>query len=194
MAINWIVFFQIAAPVVAAVFAALISRYLSGKERLIAFYGHIASHAFNSLIEGEEVTHINTHAVVIRNAGNKTATNVKINHNVLPDFKIYPETDYKVKELPGGGKELLIPRLTPKKELTISYLYFAPLTYNEINSSIESDVGPAKVINVRLQQIFPKWVNFLVGFLMIFGFIALIYLGYEVIRGIYFWYVQQYVT
>ena len=101
------VFFQIASPVAAAVFAALLSWHLSGKERLIAYYGHIASHAINSLIEGEEVTHINTHAVVIRNIGNKTATNVKINHNVLPDFKIYPETDYKVKELPSGGKELL---------------------------------------------------------------------------------------
>ena len=185
MTINWTIFFQIASPIIAVFLTVFVSRYFREREKLIAFYGHIASHALNPVIDGKEVTHINTHAVVIRNGGNRTATNVRISHNVLPDIKIYPETDYEVKELPSGGKELVIPRITPKREYTISYLYFPPITYNQINSSIESDAGPAKIINVELQQIFPRWVKFLVGSSMILGLIAFIYIAIEIIRRIF---------
>ena len=186
MTIDWTIFFQIASPVIAVCVGAIVTRYFSERERLIVFYGHIASHALNSVVGGREVTHINTHAVVIRNNGNKTATNVRISHNVLPDIKIHPETDYEVKELPSGGKELIIPRITPKKEYTISYLYFPPITYSNIVSTIESDAGPAKGINVRLQQIFPRWVNILVGSSMILGLITFIYIVYEVARRVFF--------
>ena len=185
MTVNWTIFFQIASPVIAAVLAVVVSRHFRERERLIAFYGHIASHALNPVVDGREVTHINTHAVVIRNNGNKTAINVRISHNVLPNIKIYPETDYEVKELPSGGKELILPRITPKKEYTISYLYFPPITYDQINSSIESDAGPAKIINVRLQQIFPWWIQFLSISSMILGLIAFIYIVYEVVRRIF---------
>ena len=185
MTIDWTIYFQIASPVLAVVLGVVGSRYFSERERLIAFYGHIASHTLNSIVQGEQVTHINTHAVVIRNNGNKTATNVRIFHNVLPDIKIYPETGYEVKELPSGGKELIIPRITPKKEYTISYLYFPPITYNQINSSIESDAGPAKIINVRLQQILPRWSTILSVSSMSLGLITFIYIVYEVIRRVF---------
>ena len=185
MAIDWTVFFQFASPIIAVGVGVIVSRYFSERERLIAFYGHIASHALNSVVGGREVTHINTHAVVIRNNGNKTATNVRISHNVLPDIKIHPETDYEVKGLPNGGKELIIPRITPKTEYTISYLYFPPITYNNIFSSIESDAGPAKIINVRLQQIYPRWVSFLLAASMVLGLITFIYIVYEIVQRVF---------
>ncbi len=185
MAVDWTAFFQIASPIIAVGVGVIVSRYFSERERLIAFYGHIASHAFHSVVGGREVTHINTHAFVIRNNGNKTAKNVRISHNVLPDIKIYPETDYEVKELPSGGKELIIPRITPKKEYTISYLYFPPVTYNNITSTIESDAGPAKIINVRLQQILPRWINVLCVSSMILGLITFIYIVYEVVQRVF---------
>jgi len=183
MNIDWGIASQIAGPIIAVFVGAAISKYLNAREKLIAFYGHVSSHALNSVVEGEEVTHINTHAVIIRNNGNKTATNVRISHNVLPDFKIYPDTDYTVNELPSGGKELVIPRVTPKREYIISYLYFPPITYNQISSIIESDTGPAKIVNVQLQQIFPQWVNFLVGSSMLLGLITFVYILFEL--GIY---------
>lgn len=179
MSIDWTIVSQIAGPIAAVFVGAAISKYWNEREKLIAYYGHIASHAFNSVVEGREVTHINTHSVVIRNNGNKTATNVRISHNALPDFKIYPDTDYTVKDLPSGGKELLIPRIIPKREYTISYLYFDPVTYNQISSVIESDTGPAKIVNVRLQQIFPSWVNFLLVSSMLLGVIAFVYMLFE---------------
>ena len=106
MSIDWNIVTQIAAPIIAVFVTAIVSRYLSERPKLITYYGHVASHAFNSVVEGQQVTQINTHAVVIRNNGNKTATNVRISHNVLPDFKIYPETEYQVNDLPSGGQRV----------------------------------------------------------------------------------------
>ena len=185
MSIDLNIVTQIPAPIIAVFVTAIVSRYLSERPKLIAYYGHVASHAFNSEVEGKQVTQINTHAVVIRNNGNKTATNVRISHNVLPDFKIYPETEYQINDLPSGGRELVIPRITPKREYTISYLYFPPVTYSQIKSFIDSDTGAAKIVNVRLQQIFPRWVNFLVGSSMLLGLIAFLYIAYEVVRHVF---------
>ena len=180
MNIDWNIVVQIAIPILTVFITAAVSRYWSERPKLIAYYGHVASHALNSVVEGKEVKHINTHTVVIRNNGNKTATNVRISHNVLPDFKIYPETEYYVNDLPSGGKELVFPRITPKREFTISYLYFPPVTYNQIDSFIDSDTGAAKVVNVRLQQIFPRWVNFSVVASMLLGLVAFIYILFEI--------------
>lgn len=181
MNIDWIVLAQVAAPIIAVFVGAGLNQYIRQKERLIAYYGHISSHAVNSVIEGKETTHINTHAIIIRNNGNKTATNVRILHNALPDFKIYPDTDYEINELPSGGKEIVIHRITPKKEYTISYLYFPPVTYDQISSTIESDNGPAKIVNVQLQRIFPTWVNFVVGTSMLLGLILFLYIVLELL-------------
>lgn len=185
MSIDWNIVAQISAPIIAVFVTAIVTRYFSERPKLIAYYGHVASHALNSVVEGKEVTHLNTHAVVIRNNGNKTATNIRISHNVLPDFKIYPETEYQIKTLPSGSKELLIPRITPKREYTISYLYFAPVTYNQISSVIDSDTGTAKIVNVRLQQIFPKWVNSLMGSSMLLGCVAFFYIMYEIVLRVF---------
>jgi hypothetical protein len=185
MIVDWNIIAQIAGPIIAVFVTAIVTRSLSEQPKLIAYYGHVASHAFNSVVEGEQVTHINTHAVVIRNNGNKTATNVRISHNVLPDFKIYPETEYQVNELPSGSKELVIPRITPKREYTISYLYFPPVMYNQISSFIDSDTGAAKKVNVRLQQILPKWLNLIIGTSMLLGIIAFVYVVYEVVQRVF---------
>ena len=182
MTVDWKVFLQIASSIIAVCVGAIVNKYLSKRERLIAYNGYIASHAIESVVGGIEVTQIHTHSVVIRNSGNKTATNVRISHNVLPNINISPETNFEITDLPSGGKELKIPRITPKKEYTISYLYFPPITHNDIIiSAIESDAGSAKIINVRLEQIYPEWLNNLGIFTMILGLIAFIYIVYEII-------------
>ncbi len=185
MNIDWTIVSQIAVPLIICVVSIVLTKYFNEKEKLIAFYGHIASHALDSTIEDQPVTHIYTHAVVIRNNGNKTATNVKITHNHLPSFTIHPDTNFMRNPLPNGGAELVIPRITPKQEYTISYLYFPPITYDQIRSSIESDKGLAKIVNVRLQQIFPKWVNVLVVLSMLLGTIAFVYMLFELGRYVF---------
>ena len=51
---------------------------------------------------------VNTHSIVVRNAGNKLATNIRIGHMELPDFQIFPDIEYEVKSLPGGQKEIVL--------------------------------------------------------------------------------------
>ena len=182
MKIDWIIVSQIAGPVIAIFVGAAINKFFSERERLIAFYGHIASHALDSVVEGKEVTRINTHTVIVRNSGRKTATNVRIRHSILPDFKVYPDIDYKIEGLPGGSKDIMIPRLAPKKEITISYIYFPPTTYNQISTAIESDAGAAKIVNVRLQQIYPQWFNLTVAIIMLAGIISIIYGIMELVK------------
>lgn len=179
MAIDWIVVSQIAGPIVGSVVGFGVSRYFGERERLIAFYGHIASHSVGS---GDSVKTIHTHAVVIRNTGSRTATNVRISHNYLPNVRIFPETDYEIRDLPGGGKQIIIPRVAPKQEFTISYLYFPPWTYDRINMTIESDGGLAKVVNVTLQQVLPRWTMKLVGTSIVIGLVAFVYGLFEVVR------------
>lgn len=78
MTVDWIVVSQLAGPIVGSVVGFGVARRFRDRERLIAFYGHIASHSVGS---GETSTVIHTHAVVIRNSGSRTATNVRLSHN-----------------------------------------------------------------------------------------------------------------
>lgn len=183
MSIDWMIVSQIGAPVIAVFVGAAVTRYFSQRERLMVYYGHISSHILKSLVDGREDTQINTHTVIVRNEGNKTATNVRIvNHAQIPDIRVYPTTQYEINTLPEKGQEIVIPRIGPKMEYTISYLYLPPVTYNLIQTYVASDSGPAKTVNVRLQQVFPKWVNVLFAGSMVLGLIAFIYILFEVVR------------
>jgi hypothetical protein len=177
MSINWDIVLKIVMPLLTLFLGVWLKNIFEAKEKLIAHYGHVSSFKLKRS-EGEEQDRwVYTHSVIVRNAGRKLATNLRLGHNVLPDNVIVqPDIEYSIKDLPGGSKELVFPSIAPKKEITISYLYSPPLTYAQINSHIESDSGAAKVVNVLLQQIYPKWINASVGVLMLTGSVTLIYL------------------
>ncbi len=185
MNIDWTIVSQIAVPIFTCFIGIVLTKYFNEREKLIAFYGHVASHALQSKTEGHPDNYIHSHAVVVRNIGNKTATNVKISHSYLPNFIIYPDTNYTRSSLPNGGEELIIPRITPKQEYTISYLYFPPITVDQIKTTIESDSGLAKIVNVRLQQVFPKWANVLIASSMLLGIITFVYMLFELGRYVF---------
>ena len=152
-----------------------VNRYFENREKLISHLGYIASHKLAPAEEGKEPTVVNTHSVIIKNTGRKAAKNVRLGHNYLPNVNVYPDIAYSIGDLPGGGKEIVFPTLVPKKEVTISYLYFPPSTWAEINTHIESDEGPAKVVNVLLQQQ-PKPIALkIVWFLIFMGLVATVY-------------------
>ncbi len=61
---------------------------------------------------------IHTHDVVIRNAGTKPATNVRVSHAVpLPQFNINPPVPHTVQQVPGGHEDIVIPTLVPKQQI-----------------------------------------------------------------------------
>jgi len=182
MTIDWNIAVQIAAPIVSLFIGALLNHFLTNRERLISHYGHVSGFKLAPIRAGDEPTYVNTHSIIVKNSGRKTATNVRIGHVILPDIKVYPDIQYSILDLPGGGKEILIPKLIPKKEVTISYLYFAPTTYNQINTYVESDECPAKIVNVLLQPQPPKWLIKLIWVLIVYGIVGIIYTAYESIK------------
>jgi len=161
--------------VLGAFVGAAITRRVEGKAELVSFWGHVS--AFAMINPGQPRLTLHTHDVVIRNVGKKAANNVRISHQVLPEyFNINPSVPYTVEQLPGGQKDILIPKLVPKQQIVISYLYYPPITFDQINSGIRSDEGFAKPVEMELSQKTPPWVMALgvAGFLI--GCLTVLYL------------------
>lgn len=179
MTIDWNFFISLGWPIVLLFIGALINHLLEKRERLIAYLGHISSFKLNPAEGQNEPAWIYTHSVIVRNNGSKTAENIRLGHAYLPNVTINPDIQYKINDLPSGGKEILIPKLVPKKEITISYLYYPPTTWDKINTHLESDNGPIKVVRVLLQIQPPKWLIRMIFFLMLVGLIGVIYVVAE---------------
>lgn len=178
--IDWLVVATIAAPTIALFVGILLNRWLESRPLLISYYGHVA--AFRHTAPQGQALQVFTHSVVLRNAGRRAATNVRLLHRALPDFLIQPPVEYTVRELPEGMREILIPQLVPGEQLVISYLYFPPLTYADINASIKSDQGFAREIPVLLQRQYPTWIGVAAGVSMLCGVVAIFYVLYIVLR------------
>jgi hypothetical protein len=181
MTIDWNIVIAIAVPIVTLFLGALLERLLERRPRIISYFGHVSG---VRIMAGEQPQLVFTHSVVFRNIGRKTATNVRLGHNTLPSFSVFPDIEYQVIDLPEGGKEILFPRLIPTKQVTVTYLYLPPLTADQINTFIESDEGPGKVIPVLLTAQLPRWLLTFIWLLIGYGLVALLYTVYEIIRWI----------
>jgi hypothetical protein len=173
MTIDWNLVADITVPIVALFLGAWIKRWFEKRPELTSYYGHVS--AFKWTDNTGKKHDIFTHAVVVRNAGKKSATNVRFRHQTLPDFTVFPAVDYTVVQLPDGGKEILIPVLVPNEEVTVGYLYFPPLTFDKVNAGIRSDEGFAKAVPVLMQRQYGTAFNFTMGTVLIAGMIAIMY-------------------
>jgi hypothetical protein len=178
MTVDWAIFATIAAPIITLFLGVILNRAIENRPKLVAHYGHVSG--FSSNREGERPLQVNTHSVVIRNTGRKSAKNIRIAHNYLPDFSVYPDTSYELNDLPRGGKEIMFPTLVPKGNIIITYLYFPPITYNQIMTRVESDEGAAKIIDVWQVPILSKATAALIWFLIIMGSISTVYILFVV--------------
>lgn len=136
---------KIAGPSLSLVIGAALKQYTEARSRVVSFIGHVS--AFT--LQDEQHTVVHTHSVVVRNAGRRAAHNVRLAHGVLPpNVMIYPPVQHSFERNPDGSGEIVLPVLVPKEQITVSYLYFPPLLWNQINSTTKSDEGFAKIINV----------------------------------------------
>ncbi len=136
---------KLAGPLLSLVVGAVIKHYTEARSRVVSFIGHVS--AFT--LQGEQNSVIHTHSVVVRNAGRKAAHNVRLTHGVLPiNITVYPPVQHTIERNPDGAGEIVFPVLVPKEQVTVSYLYFPPLLWNQINLNTKSDEGFAKIINV----------------------------------------------
>jgi hypothetical protein len=177
--IDWNVAAAFAAPVITLFVGIWVNRRFGDSAKLISYYGHVAT--FRYTPPGGKMVLINTHAVVIRNAGRKAATNVRLSHYSLPDFNVSPPVQHYTQRLSNGGSDIVIPTLVPGELVTVSYLYFPPLTANQINAGIKCDQGFAQEIPVMLQRRWPTWWYVLTLSLFIVGFVAVLYILYDVV-------------
>jgi hypothetical protein len=180
MAINWCAVATIVAPIIALFVGVWINRRFESRPILISFFGHVA--AFRTTPPSGQPIDVHTHAVVLRNIGRRSATNVRLRHNVLPDFVIWPDVQHRVEDLSGGNREIVIPTLVPGEQIIVSYLYFPPLTFAQVNAGIRSNEGFAREIPVLVQRVHPRWFNLLAAALMLIGLLSLVYLAYVVLR------------
>lgn len=180
---QWQPVATIAAPLIALFVGIWANRRFENRPGLISYYGHVSS--FCHTPPGGQQIFIHTHAVILRNISRKSATNIRLSHGVLPDFNIWPRVVHRVEDVPAGGRDILIPTLVPGEQVTVSYLYFPPLTVADINAGVKHDGGFAQQIPVLLQRQYPNWLNRVVGFLLLMGGIFTTYVLYELAGWIY---------
>ena len=78
-----------------SVVGALITQRVKGKAKLISHWGNTSAFVVRPA-DGEPFV-IHTHDVVIRNAGRKAATKVRVSHRVLPEqFNVFPSIPYEI--------------------------------------------------------------------------------------------------
>jgi hypothetical protein len=154
--------------------APLVQRMLEHRPRLISYLLHPSAVTVHPPNGSAVLVHL--HAIVIRNDGKKPAVNVRVGHaSLLPDHTVYPDVQRSIIDLPGGGKEILFPVLVPGEQITIQYLYFAPVQWQQINTHAKSDEGLAKILNVLPTPQPSKATKYLAGGLMFIGLMTVLY-------------------
>ena len=171
--VDWQIFATVAAPILALFIGVWLNRRFDNRPVLLSHWGHVSSFNYQ---KGDGTTGVvNTHSVVIRNVGRRAATNVRLSHRHLPDFNIWPPVQCRLEEVPNSGCDIVIPAVVPNEQVSISYLYFPPFTYADVNAGVKCNEGFATQIPVLLQRQYPGWFNYCVGALMVLGLSALLY-------------------
>ena len=181
MSVDWDLVAKLAAPTIAVFVGAALNRAIESRVRLISWLGHASAFTVSGQ-QGQPPLQVHTHAVVVRNTGRKPARNVRLGHYSLPDFTVWPDIEYTTVDLPGGGKEIVIPNLVPGEQVTISYLYWPPVTFGQINSYTKSDEGMARIFTVLPTPQLPRWVRGVLLALLLVGITTTLYVVFVVMR------------
>jgi hypothetical protein len=180
--IDWHLVVQIATPIATLMLGILSERFFERKAKVVVFYGHVAAHTM-AANGSNPAYHLNTHSIIIRNAGKSAAHNVRVRHHYLPpNFRVDPARNWTRTPLPNGGEEILFSELVPNETISISYLYFPPLTADQIHTTVISDEGFATVQNVvpmvPAGRVLRTWRTVT----QLIGIVALLYLIVELLR------------
>ena len=92
---------------------------------------------------------------------------------------------HHVEDLPGGGREIVFPLLVPSQQVTITYVYFPPVTWQQINTTTRSDEGFAKIVTALPTPQSPARVLNSLRVLVVVGAAAAIYGLVLLIRGLW---------
>jgi hypothetical protein len=182
MTIDWHLVAQITVPIVTLLGGAFLERIIERRAKVVVFYGHVASHTLGQTQTSGAIP-LNTHSIIIRNTGRLAARNLRVRHGYLPpNFRIDPPRSWTRNSIPNGGDEILFEELVPNETISISYLYFPPLTFDQILTRVSSDEGYAIVQNVvptvQPSRVMRIWRTAM----QTIGIIASVYLMVEFVR------------
>jgi hypothetical protein len=169
--------FRLISPIITLVIGTIIKYYTEEKSKLITYVSHISSFTLND----EQKTKVFAHSIIVRNNGRKTAKNIRICHKTFPEnIQVFPPVQYSIEKAnQEGAYEIVMPTIVPKEQVTISYLYFPPTTWDQINSYTKSDDGLAKVLNIVPMR---KPNRLVISILLLLTFIGASYLTYWIFR------------
>ena len=141
---------KLLSPLLVAIIGVVAKYYLEGKPKLITFLVHSVAHPMPpDLATGQVLGDVHTHTIVVMNTGNKTAHNVRIDHAFFPiSYVLTPPKNHTVTHGQGSSAEICIPVLVPHEQISISYLYFPPVTWSQISGWVKCDEGMAQAIQV----------------------------------------------
>jgi len=167
---------KLAAPILTAI-AGYVGRKLRPKVRLISFFGHVGAFQLAPTEASNNApTGVHTHSVIVQNLGTEPAHNVRFIHGLLPDnVTLYPSVTKVISRNPDGSGEILLPVLSPKEQVTVSYLYFPPVNVGQINQLTKCDECIAKVLYALPMPQPPLWLRGVVWFLMSAGALLIFY-------------------
>ena len=183
MRIDWHLFARFVGPLIAAIVGAVIAQWWEKRPHLVSYLAHSSAVTVHPP-QGQQFQ-VNTHSIVVRNAGKKAATNVRLGHFILPNYSVFPSINYEVNGLPGGGSEIVFPQLVPGEQVTVTYLYYPPVFWNKVNSYTKSDEGFAKILSVLPSPQPSVLVYRLRQVLMGLGAVTALYALFEV--ALYLW-------
>ncbi len=176
----------IISPFITGILGFLLKKYFNDRARLFAYYGHITSHKLKNCNPNIDIF---THSLVIINTGRIAAKNVRIGHHVLPEYDISPNIAHSEVLIPKNGKEILFTTLVPNEQVTIAYLYFPPITYQQVNAYIKSDEGYAKSVTTIPTINLKSWQKYFLCLLLFIGFSMVVYW-----IGLFIVYFYQYIN
>lgn len=172
---------KIVSPIIATITSVVAKKILETKPQLITYLVHAAAIPLTNIPNNPQVNEfVNSHSIVIRNVGKKTANNIRVGHYTLPtNFQLQPNLSYQVTSTSNNGAEILIPTLVPSEQITISYLYFHPLYVNLIHSYTKCDEGLAKFVDITIIEqpkkvlIITMWLLMVIGLSVVINYLLL---------------------
>lgn len=116
---------------------------------------------------------IRTDSLTIQNIGRKAAQNIEIIHKERPDhFQFSQAIGFEEESAPDGSHITKISSLGPKEFINIQYLsHTKPPTL----LNVRSEEGPAGLIQVQLQRMYPQWFNVSATGLFLIGLGTVLY-------------------
>lgn len=154
-------------------FGATYSAYwLAGKPRLIAFSPSSTNFQLQPAQAGQQPIFIRAGQVTVQNSGRKSASRVQFTAQLGPEpmgYNIVPNVDHAVRQGTRGEWILELEYLGPGEVVTVQILNGPPI------DTVRSQEGPAKVVPVVHQRVFPRWINVTALLLILVGLVTVGY-------------------